>query len=103
MIRQSRESCSPTSRATAALRHAFDESQDQCLEEKREPASRPGPWYCHQFHAAGLARHPWNTGVEECLMLEEVQVLPRLLRAVVGPTASLAPLGAGETSPLLEV
>ena len=70
------------------------------LEQEREPAAGPGPRGGHRPHPVLGARDAGHGGVDERLVLEEVQVPPHTLppvmhRAGVFPAACLGTMEAG--------
>ena len=71
--------------------HALHQGQHHRLEQEREPAPGPGPRDLHQLHPAGLTGDTWDPGVQIGLMLEEVEMPPRLLGRVVGRAAPPPP------------
>lgn len=64
-------------------RLAFRQFHDHRPEQEREPAARTCPRHRRSPHAVLRARHPWHGGVDERLVLEEIQVMPRAFHRVM--------------------
>ena len=77
-------------------RHVGDEGHEQGLEQQGEPGLGAGPRHGDLADAVGRAGHPGDPGVQVRLVLEEVEVPPRLVRRVVDRAGSLVALGTCE-------
>lgn len=73
------------------------------LEQQREAAAVPRPRHLDQLHTTLLTRHTRRAHVKVGLVLEEVQVPPRLFRGVVRFAAARTAIRAGERAARLEV
>ena len=63
----------------------------------------PGPWDLHQPHPASFTGNAWDPGVQIGLMLEEVEMTPRLPGRVMGRASHLPTRGAAEPASLPEI
>ncbi len=83
--------------------HLANQRHDQRLEQQREPAARSRPCDADLAHPVLGAAHPRNPRDEVRLRLEEVQMAPRALGAVVHPATGDTALRAGEPGAPLEI
>src|SRR5690625_1578019 len=83
--------------------HALDKREHQGLEEKGEAAPCAGPRHMGELDPAAGAGDPRHARIQVSLVLEEVEVTPRLLRGVVRGALLLPALRAGEPSAPAEV
>lgn len=86
-----------------AHRHLGLKRHQQGLEEQGEPRLRTGPRHGDLAHAVSGAADARNPGLQVGLVLEEVEVPPRLRLGVVDTAGRLVPLGAGEAGSAREV
>ena len=84
-------------------RHLLAERHRQRFEQQREPRSRARPRDLDLMHAVLWAADPWDPGGQERLMLEEVEMPPRLLLGVVHLAVGPLALWAREPRSLREV
>jgi len=83
--------------------HALHEGHDERFEQEREAGAGPCPWHGDEAHAVVGAVDARDTRVQEGLVLEEIEVAPRLLHRVMHRAVGLAALGAGKAAAGLEV
>jgi len=57
---------------------------DHLLEKKREPTALPGPGYIHSPDTMFWAFDSWNASREVAVMLEKIEMPPRVFLEVVG-------------------
>ena len=84
-------------------RHRRHQRHGQRFEQQREAGTRPRPRHGDLFDAAVGARDARRSGVQERLMLEEVEMPPRLHRRVVHGAVSLGAMRTWETAASGEV
>jgi hypothetical protein len=80
-------------------RHLPDHRHHQRLEQQREPRALPRPRHRHQPHVVLRAANPRHPRGEIRLMLEEVQMPPRLLLSVVRLEPTPVALRAANVDP----
>lgn len=73
------------------------------IEQAREAASRSSPGNGDLANPASWTIDTWNACGKESLVLEKVQVLPRLLDRIVNRTSRASARRAGKRSPSLKV
>ena len=83
--------------------HVHDERHGKRLKHQREAGVLARPWHLDLTHAARLAGDARRTRGEESLMLEEVEMPPRLLDGVVDGAALNLAFGTREARARLEV
>lgn len=78
-------------------RHLRAQRNDESLQRFREPRTRPRPGHAHLCRLpACLATHARNVGLDDRLVLEEVQVLPCARQAIVNGLVGGATGGASQ-------
>ncbi len=77
--------------------------QNEGVHQQGETRPGPGPGHLDGFDSVVRAFDSWVASVQQCLVLEEVQVPPSSLTAVVHPAALSVALRAGEPAAGREV
>lgn len=102
MNRHGLVSCSPACSAMSVTGWLFAGSTTIASNRGADAAARTRPRHRHGPHAVLRARHPWYRGVDERLVLEEVQMTPHTLTNVMRRARLLGgiqPRGSGTSSP----
>jgi len=71
-------------------RHLSGKKHDRLLEKQGEPAARPCPWDIDALEAMFRASHSGDTGLDQAVMLEEVEMPPAELSEIMGLTQRTA-------------
>ena len=90
-------------RLWVAQKYHFFRNVDEGLEQQREAALPSAPGHGNGLDPASGAVDPGRSGVQIAYVLEEVQMAPGPLFAVVGRTVGRAAFGTGEPTALVKI
>jgi len=84
-------------------RHFLGQGQNERFKQLRKSTLRPAPWSLPLDSATGPALDPWVPEVDMALVLEEIQVAPTFLLAVMYRALCFPAFAATEFGTLLKV